>query len=95
MRHIQGVLALARHAWVVCRAGQLRLRLETFGLYYPALPYTAPWWRIPPRIAAVLVRQSIPYARWIVHMDRMRRSGISGSWDGRSVSPEWLRVIEE
>jgi hypothetical protein len=95
MKTMQGVLALARHAWVLCRAGQLRFRLETFGLYYPALPYTAPWWRIRPRIAAMLVRQSIPYARWVMLMDRTRRSGMSATWDDRSVSPEWMHEIEE
>lgn len=74
---------LVRHAYLVWRAGQLRFRLETFGLYYPTLPYTAPWWRAPRRNAIMLVRQASAYARWVVEMEEIRQRGPTSWWDGR------------
>jgi hypothetical protein len=76
----------------VWRAGQLRFRLETFGLYYPALPYTAPWWRISPRHLVLFLRQSSAYARWILELDELRRAGVEATWRGRPVSANWLRA---
>lgn len=66
---------LARHALLLWRSGQLRTRLETFGVYYPALPYTAPWWKVSPRAALLLVRRSRTYGRWLLDMDSVRRGG--------------------
>ena len=68
------VLTLVRHLYRVWRAGQLRFRLETFGVYYPALPYQAPWWRVSPRGVWLLTRRLLPYARWIAAMEELRRT---------------------
>jgi len=64
----------------IWRSGQLRFRLETFGLYYPEPPYTAPWWRIRPRNAGLLLRQMPAYVRWLDslnHLDAQRGSRAS------------------
>ena len=73
-------LILARHFSRVLRAGQLRFRLETFGLYYPALPYQAPWWHISPRSLLLLLRQGLAYMRWVIEMEELRQNGPSAWW---------------
>jgi hypothetical protein len=92
MRVVRSTAVLARHVWRVWRAGQLRFRLETFGLYYPALPYARPWWRVSPRSVALLLRHGVTYARWVLAMEEVRRSGVEAAWEGRPVSADWLRA---
>ena len=79
MREIRAWLALLRHAALLWRTGQLRFRLETFGLYYPAPQYQAPWWRVSPRSSLLLLRQGRAYAHWLVEMHELR-DGPSGWW---------------
>lgn len=73
---------VVRHSIQLGRAGQLRFRLETFGLYYPALPYTTPWWRFSPRGLILFLRQLPDYARWLVEMEDVRGGGAVW-WDQR------------
>ncbi len=84
---------LLRHALLLWRAGQVRFRLETFGLYYPAVPYAAPWWRISPRIAWLLTRQVRSYACWLLTMEQMRHKGAASWWTqhalGKGIPHEW------
>ena len=77
------LFSLVTHLYRVWRAGQLRVRLEAFGLYYPQLPYQAPWWRVSPRSAILLARQLGSYARWVVEMERLRRGGAAAWWAAR------------
>lgn len=80
MSRLRPLMALSRHTCTLWRTGQLRFRLETFGLYYPAPPYTAPWWKARPRNALLLLRQMPAYARWLVEMeDLSSRYGSSSS----------------
>jgi hypothetical protein len=81
MRNAALLAAIGRHALAVIRGGQLRFRLETFGLYYPALPYSAPWWRFPRRNLIILLGRMQSYAAWIVEMEEIRRSGAGGWWE--------------
>jgi hypothetical protein len=76
-------LYLARHLYWVVRSGQVRFRLETFGLYYPALPYEAPWWRVNPRGLLLLLQRLPFYIHWIAEMEELRRQGAEGWWSRR------------
>jgi hypothetical protein len=78
---VRAALILARHLYRVCRAGQLRFRLETFGLYYPALPYRSPVWWFPVRNALLLFRQARAYGAWVVEMEDIRKHGPDAWWD--------------
>jgi hypothetical protein len=80
MRLVRGGWILLRHGYRVWRAGQLRFRLETFGVYYPALPYASPWWKVSPRGVFLLLRQLGPYASWLVEMEDLRRYGAKAWW---------------
>ncbi|HZU12624.1 MAG TPA: hypothetical protein VFB58_07265 [Chloroflexota bacterium] len=73
MRELRAWITLTRHALLLWRTGQLRFRLETFGVYYPALPYSAPWWRISTPVAFMLLRRARSYAHWLVEMDDLRK----------------------
>jgi hypothetical protein len=84
MSGARGAFVLARHVYRVWRAGQLRFRLETFGLYYPALPYQSPAWRFPIANAVLLLRQARVYAAWVIEMEAIRRDGPDGWWDRHS-----------
>jgi hypothetical protein len=79
-------VTLVRHALLLWRAGQIRFRLETFGVYYPALPYRAGWWRVSPRVVALLLRRAPAYAGWLNEMQVIRRAGPSGWWAARVAS---------
>lgn len=81
MSELRSWLILLRHGLLLWRAGQLRTRLETFGVYYPALPYTAPWWRVSPRSTVLLLRRARAYAHWLAEMENLRRRGrIRSDW---------------
>lgn len=80
MRDIRALIHLLRHLWRLKRAGQIRFRLETFGLYYPARPYESAAWRISPRVALLLLRSMRSYAHWLMEMDAVRRQGPHGWW---------------
>lgn len=73
-------IILVRHLSRVIRAGQLRFRVETFGLYYPALPYQARWWQVSPRGLRLLLRQGPAYLRWVIKMEELRQNGPSTWW---------------
>ncbi len=79
---------LAQHVWRVWRTGQVRFRLETFGLYYPAAPYEAPWWRVSPAHSLLFLRRLKSYADWVVELEKIRRDGPSGYWDIRRQSAD-------
>jgi hypothetical protein len=84
VRQLRTGWILTRHLYRVWRAGQLRFRLETFGVYYPALPYAAPWWKVSPRAIHLLLRQLGPYATWLVEMEDLRRYGPAPWWHDAS-----------
>ncbi len=84
MRAFRYIWVLLRHAVLVWRTGQLRFRLETFGLYYPSPPYRAPWWRVSPRVAWLLLAGIGAYARWLVEMEELRRGGPARWWLSRA-----------
>lgn len=83
MRRLAAAVVVIRHLYRVIRNGQLRFRLETFGVYYPELPYRAPWWRVSPRGVWLLLRQAPAYAKWVVEMERLRHADGSAWWRGR------------
>ena len=83
MREARAWLALLRHGLKLLLSGQLRFRLETFGLYYPALPYESPVWKVSRRPALLLLRQSRSYAHWLLEMQDLRQVGAEGWWDNR------------
>lgn len=80
MSYVRSLLILGQHLLRVWRAGQLRFRLETFGLYYPALPYSSPWWRVRFRNLVLLLRHARSYARWVHEMEALKRAGPAGWW---------------
>ncbi|HLJ66559.1 MAG TPA: hypothetical protein VKX16_04280 [Chloroflexota bacterium] len=84
MRTLRAAIMLGRHTLRLGRTGQLRFRLETFGVYYPAFPYAQPWWRISPPQLFLLLRQAPRYADWLSEMDALRREGAATWWAPRS-----------
>lgn len=86
-RDVRIWIAVLRHAVLLWRTGLLRFRLETFGVYVPALPYTAPAWKLSPRYVALLARQSRSYGRWLLELDAIRRDGADGWWGQRPTRP--------
>ncbi len=90
---IRDAARLIRHAVHCWRAGQVRFRLETFGVYYPALPYTAPWWKAPPSNLLLLCRQGPAYLAWILEMDQVRRGGSMAWWIRYQTTPENMRRL--
>jgi hypothetical protein len=71
---------LLRHMYRLWRGGQIRFRLETFGVYYPRLPYSAPWWKISPRVTLLLLRRLPAYARWVEEMEDITVGGAPVWW---------------
>jgi hypothetical protein len=86
MSEIRLWVALTRHTALLWRTGLLRFRLETFGMYYPAPPYEAPTWRMSPRQCLLLLQRARVYAKWLVEMEDLRRSGARGWWEKRRVA---------
>jgi hypothetical protein len=74
-------IALLRHGLLLWRSGLLRFRLETFGLYYPELPYRSPAWRISLVYCVLLLRRAHSYGRWLLEMEDTRRHGARGWWE--------------
>lgn len=97
MSVLRCLLTLTRHFYRLWRAGQLRFRLETFGLYYPALPYQASPWRPSPRGIILLLRQMPSYARWVGEMEVIELNGPAAWWvsrtgKGTGLSDDWRRI---
>jgi hypothetical protein len=84
-------VAIARHGVRVWRSGQTRFRLETFGLYYPHLPYRKRAWQVTPAYLVLLLVRLPSYLRWVVEMDRLRREGSREWWERHGGS---LRDVE-
>ena len=80
---VRRVWYFIRHLWRVVRGGQLRFRLETFGVYYPELPYRSPWWRVSPQALQMMAARMWAYARWVEEMEQMRRKGGAIWWQRR------------
>lgn len=70
---------LTRHLYRVWSGGQLRFRLETFGLYYPSEPYTRRWWEASPATARLLLGRLTAYARWVEQIEDIERRGTLGA----------------
>jgi hypothetical protein len=81
MRRVRTAGLLLMHLYRLWRGGQLRFRLETYGVYYPSLPYAAPWWRVSLRSVALLIRQLPSYAAWIEEMETLRTKGPTAWWE--------------
>lgn len=75
---------LARHVRRLHLGGQIRFRLETFGVYYPTAQYAAPWWRVSLPGLALLLRRTGAYASWVEEMDAVARGGGTSWWAARS-----------
>jgi hypothetical protein len=75
------------HARRIVRSGQLRFRLETFGVYYPSRPYSRPWWRMSARGLWLLARQAPSYLRWVIEMERLRAGTGERWWEEHGGSP--------
>lgn len=90
-----GVLIL--HGIALARSGQLRFRLETFGLWYPRPLYQAPWWQPDPRVLRHLVGRTGRYAAWLRELNAIRRAGSTGWW-ATALPPvafvEWRTALE-
>jgi hypothetical protein len=80
MTELRLLLRLLRHGALLWRSGQIRFRLETYGLYYPARPYEAPAWRVSLRSARLLIEGAHAYARWLAEMDEVAAHGPAGWW---------------
>lgn len=81
MAEIRLWITLIRHGTLLWRSGLLRFRLETFGTYYPELPYRSPIWRLSPTYSVLLLRRARSYGRWLREMDDIRHQGPRGWWD--------------
>lgn len=77
---LRNLWIVVRHLLRVWRFGQIRFRLETFGLYYPAGQYERPVWKVSPLALLLLARRSPSYARWIIDMERLREGGSTSWW---------------
>lgn len=80
MRSTHATWILLRHFYRVWRGGQIRFRLETFGVYYPAFPYSSPWWKVSPRVVVLLIRRLPPYVRWVREMEDVAAGGAAAWW---------------
>jgi hypothetical protein len=94
MSTLRATFILLRHALGLWRAGQVRFRLETFGVYFPTAPYSAPWWRMSPSVLILLLRRARAYAEWVEELDRIRRGGSETWWDGkRPQGTDWSQRL--
>jgi len=95
LRETLGELLL--HGIALAGSGQLRFRLETFGLWYPRPLYQAPWWQPDPRVLWHLVGRMGRYAAWLRELNAVRRAGSTGWW-ATALPPssfvEWRTVLE-
>jgi hypothetical protein len=87
VERVRDARVLFRHVRALHQTGQLRFRAETFGLYYPALPYRRPWWRLSPLEAVRFARRATDYAYWVVEMHHLKQEGDAGWWLRRGGSP--------
>jgi hypothetical protein len=86
------------HIWRLLRLRLLRFRLETFGLYFPSLPHSQPWWRVTPRVIPLFARRFLPYVRWTGDVRHVARRGAAGWWQ-RHLRPadraRWQRTLRD
>ncbi|GEM_PF-3980520 len=76
-------MRVVRHLWNLVGAGQLRFRMETFGLEYPAVPGRPV--RLPPGRNVLLVLASLAlYLRWLREINVVLRNGGRGWWRWRT-----------
>lgn len=92
MIYLRNALVMVRHGILIWRTGQGRFRLETFGVFYPALPYTTSWWRTPVGNVVLLLCRIHSYGRWIVEMHALEQGGAGRWWDQRY--PHWKDNID-
>jgi hypothetical protein len=87
------------HFLALLRSGQLRFRLETFGLYHPATPDTRPSWKVSPASVLLLLRSGREYAAWIRTTGFVREGGAhewwGRQWPGIDVEGELARLYTE
>ncbi|HZT95307.1 MAG TPA: hypothetical protein VFB34_00560 [Chloroflexota bacterium] len=76
-------LAFLRHLYRLARSGQLRFRLETYGLYYPALPGHRHPLLPSPGALVMFLRSLAGYAQWWLDMDRIAVAGPHQWWGRR------------
>ncbi len=97
-RWLRGALGeLILHGIALARSGQLRFRLETFGLWYPRPLYQAPWWQPNPRVLWHLAGRIGRYAAWLRELNATSRAGSTGWW-ATALRPaafvEWRTALE-
>jgi hypothetical protein len=82
-RALTDLTMVASHAMRVWRSGQARFRLETFGLYYPSLPYERRAWQVDVRVLFMFLRRAPAYFRWVIEMEQLRSEGPRSWWERR------------
>jgi hypothetical protein len=87
VRALRDARLMVRHLRSLVREGQLRFRMETFGLYYPAPPYGRPWWKLSPGPVALLVRRARSYGEWVIAMEKIRSEGHAAWWETHGGPP--------
>jgi len=87
------------HFLALVRSGQLRFRLETYGLYYPATPDKRPLWKVSPGALLLLLKSAPEYSRWLKMMGFVREGGAhewwGRQWPGIDVNGELARLYPE
>ena len=78
---LSDLMLVARHLVRVWKSGQTRFRLETFGLYYPALPYERRAWQLDLRVLLLFLRRAPAYTRWVIEMERLRHESPRSWWE--------------
>ena len=89
---------MLRHVVSIVRSGQLRFRLETYGLYYPATPDSRPYWKVSPRALLLLLRSAREYSSWVKTTSFVRvgpHEWWARQWPGVDVEGELSRQSAE
>lgn len=73
---------MVTHLATLFKAGQVRFRMEAYGLYYPSTPEKRPVWRAAPAAIPALLRSLPAYVTW-VRQARQVQMGGAHEWWGR------------
>jgi hypothetical protein len=71
------------HVARLARANQFRFRAETFGLFFPALPNSRPFWRLSPTGLIIFAKALSRYRVWHSRMLLLARGDAHDWWGAR------------